>query len=155
MFRDEAVPFGIEELEDGTFRLPIKLHLLPGTDPREARRRLVPDRILDGVDLIWDTLDPAAPPSPLDHELFRASVDALQEARPDATVGPVFLPWTATDSRFFRAAGIPSYGFSPFLFFTSETSHVERPSEKVSIQGYVEGVATYRALVGRLAGVNL
>lgn len=154
MFRDEAVPFGIEELDDGTFRLPVKLHLLPGTDPEEARRRLVPDRILDGVDLIWDTVDPASPPSPLDHELFRASVDTLQEARPDATVGPVFLPWTATDSRFYRAAGIPSYGFSPFLFFTSETSHVEKPSEKVSIQGYVEGVETYRRLVERLAGVN-
>lgn len=155
LFRDEAVPFPVEDLGDGTYRLPVKLHLLPGTDPEEARRRLVPDDLLIGLTLTRSEPDPVHRASPLDHPLFEAATEVLRSHHPDVTVGPVFLPWTATDARFFRAAGIPAYGFSPFLFFTPETSHVGGPNERVSLPGYVHGVELYKELVGRLTGVDL
>jgi acetylornithine deacetylase/succinyl-diaminopimelate desuccinylase-like protein len=155
MFRDEAVPFPVEDLGDGTYRLPIKLHLLPGTDPEEARRRLLPDELLVGLRLIRGEPDPVHRSSPLDHPLFQTAVEVLRSHHPGVAVGPVFLPWTATDARFFRAAGIPAYGFSPFLFFSSETYHLGGPNERVSLPGYVHGVELYKDLVGRITGVDL
>jgi len=155
LFRDEAVPFPVEDLGDGIWRLPVKLHLLPGSDPEQARRRLLPDELLTGLSLVRGEPDPVHRGSPIDHPLFRAATEVLETHHPGATVGPVFLPWTATDARFFRAAGIPSYGFSPFLFFSSETSHLGGPNERVSLPGYVHGVELYKDLVGRLTGVEL
>lgn len=154
-FRDEAVPFAVEDLGDGTWRLPVKLHLLPGSDPEEVRRRLVPDELLTGLTLIRGESDPIHRSSSLDHPLFQTATDVLRADHPGVTVGPVFLPWTATDARYFRAAGIPTYGFSPFLFFSSETSHLGGPNERVSLPGYVHGVELYRELVGRITGVEL
>lgn len=155
LFRDEAVPFPIEELEDGTFRLRIKLHLLPGSDAEEARQRLMPEELFAGLTL--QRVEPAlqSRSSPLDHPLFQAATEVMRRNRPDATVGPIVLPWTASDSRFFRAAGIPSYGFSPFLFSSFETYRVGGPNEKVSLLGYAEGVRFYKELVGNLIGVDL
>ena len=74
----------------------------------------------------------------------------MREVYPDVTVGPLFLPRTATDARFFRAAGIPAYGFSPFAIPVTDTLIVGGGNERISLPGYVEGVAIYRRLVERL-----
>ena len=65
-------------------------------------------------------------------------------------MGPYFLPWTATDSRFFRSAGVPSYGFSPFLIMNTDTLQVDQANERMSLPGYVDGVTLYREVVRRL-----
>ena len=75
---------------------------------------------------------------------------ALAEAHPGAVIGPHFLPWTATDSRFVRAAGIPAYGFSPFLIYTGETGRIGQVDERLSLPAFVDGVETYRRAVRRL-----
>jgi acetylornithine deacetylase/succinyl-diaminopimelate desuccinylase-like protein len=62
----------------------------------------------------------------------------------------MFLPWTATDSRFFRAHGIPSYGFTPFQVLTSDALRVGGAGERIALPAYVEGVAIYRELLRRL-----
>ena len=62
-----------------------------------------------------------------------------------------FLPWTATDSRFYRTAGIASYGFSPFLIAVTDTMGIGRANERMPMPGFVQGVATYRQLVKELA----
>ena len=73
-----------------------------------------------------------------------------EEALPGARVGPHLLPWTATDSRFFRQAGVPSYGFSPFLIFATDTYRVDTVNERIALPGYVDGVRIYRDVVRRL-----
>ena len=88
--------------------------------------------------------------SPLEHPAYTGLVAAIEEAYPEATVGPYFLPWNATDSRFFREAGIPSYGFSPFLIFTTDTFRVDAANERISLPGFVDGVALYVKAVERL-----
>lgn len=155
LFRDEVVPFPVEQLEDGIYRMLIKLHLLPGSDAEKARQRLMPEEIFAGLTVhpIESALETRS--SPVDHPLFQAVTDLMRQSRPDATVGPIVLPWTASDSRFFRAAGIPSYGFSPFLFTSFETYRVGGPNEKVSLLGYAQGVQLYKQLVGKLTGVDL
>ena len=94
----------------------------------------------------------ARTPSPVDSADFRALERVIAEAYPETAVGPYFLPWTATDSRFFRAAGIPSYGFSPFLITVTDTMGIARANERMPMPGFVEGVAIYRKLIRRLAG---
>ena len=74
----------------------------------------------------------------------------MRDEYPDAPAGPYFLAWTATDARFFRVAGVPTYGFSPFLIMNTDTLQVDRANERFALPGYVEGVELYEELVRRL-----
>ena len=81
-----------------------------------------------------------------------ALISTVQERFPQATVGPYFLPWSATDARFFRQSDIPSFGFSPFLIFATDTFRRDTLNERIDIQGFVNGVELYDSAVRRLAG---
>lgn len=149
-FRDEAMPFPVRAEPGGGFSLLVKLHLLPGTDTGEAIERLLPAWRTAGFDRVLYDEGGADHGSPTDHEAFRALAAALAQAHPGAVIGPHFLPWTATDSRFARAAGIPAYGFSPFLIYTGETGRIGGVDERLSLPVFVAGVETYRRAVRRL-----
>ncbi len=150
MFRNEAVGIRTEEARGGGWQLLIKIHLLPGAKLEEELPKLVPAWMLHG--LAWTIDEPPAVdhPSPVDHPVFEGITATLKDHYPDAPSGPYFLPWTATDSRFFRAAGIPSYGFSPFLIMNTDTLQVDKANERFALPGFVEGVEVYRDLVRRL-----
>lgn len=150
MFRDEALPFRVTELPDGGFELLVKFHLLPGSDFEAAFERFLPQWRIAGLDFAVHDEGGATHGSPIDHELYRAMVGSLLEAHPGVVVGPHFLPWTATDARFARAGGIPAYGFSPFLIFTTETGRIGRENERMLLKAFVDGVEIYRKLVRRL-----
>lgn len=152
MFRAEAHTFPVEKIEGGGYRLPVKLHLLPGDDPEAVRRALLADWMLHGLDWTMLARPTAAGGSPTDHPAFEEMLELLAERYPEIPAGPVFLPWTATDARFFRRAGIPSYGFSPFLILTPDTMTGANPNERIALPGYVDGVDLYTELVARLAG---
>ncbi len=149
-FRDEAHAFRPRQKADGTWSMLVKVHLLPGSSFEAAFARLLPAWRTAG--LTWSVYDEqgADHGSPLDHPAFLAMVDELRQAHPGAVVGPHFLPWTATDSRFLRAAGVAAYGFSPFLISSTDTFKVGLPDERISLTGFAEGVEVYRRLVARL-----
>lgn len=151
LYRNEAVPFEVEEAPGGGYRMLIKLHLLPGEDPQAARERLLPAWRTFGLTTAFDVPETTAGASPLDHPVFEAIQESIRESHPGAPAGPYMLPWTATDSRFFRAAGVPSYGFSPFLILSTDTLQVDRANERFALPGFVDGVELYRKLVQRLA----
>ena len=150
LFRNEAVPFPVEEDPGGGYRLLIKLHLLPGQEIAPVFDELVPRWMTHGLRVTLDEPPSARHGSPLDHPVYREIVAAIEDRYPEAPAGPWFLPWTATDSRFFRAAGVPSYGFSPFLIMNTDTLQVDRANERFALPGFVDGVALYRDLVRRL-----
>jgi acetylornithine deacetylase/succinyl-diaminopimelate desuccinylase-like protein len=154
MYRNEAVPFPVEEAPGGGYRMLVKLHLLPGQELEPVLDELVPPWLIHGVPATLDAAN-AAPValhgSPADHPALRTIVETLGETHPDVPIGPYLLPWTATDARFFRAAGVPSYGFSPFLIMSTDTLQVDGANERMALPGYVEGVALYRQVVRRLA----
>lgn len=153
MLRDEALPFPVEEAPGGGgYQLLVKLHLLPGSDLAAARRRLLPEWKTYGLTTQVYDEGGADHGSPLDHPLYTTLVEAMREIYPDTALGPYFLPWTATDSRFTRAAGIPSYGFSPFLVYSTETSRIGQVNERLRLPELVEGVGIYKRVVQRIAG---
>ena len=151
MFRNEAVPFPVEEAPGGGWQMTIKLHLLPGQELAAVRGELLPPWTLWGLSVTIDEPPSSRHGSPLGHPVFQEILTALEERYPDAPAGPWFLPWTLTDSRFFRSAGVPSYGFSPFLIMNTDTLQVDNANERFALPGFVEGVALYRGLVRRLA----
>jgi acetylornithine deacetylase/succinyl-diaminopimelate desuccinylase-like protein len=150
MLRDEAVPFAVEEAPGGGYQLNIKLQLLPGEELAAVRERLVPRWLTFGLTTRLDEPDSSRHGSPLDHPVFQAVQAALHEAYPDAPQGPYFLPWQATDSRFFRRLGVPAYGFSPFLLMNTDTLQVDRANERFTVPAFVDGVDLYKRVVRRL-----
>ena len=152
LFRDEVAAFEVEEDEQGGYCMRIILHLLPGSDFAAAKSRLLPDWATSGVSLTMEAPGGAGHGSPTDHPAMKVLIEAVQELYPQATVGPYFLPWSATDARFFRQAEIPSYGFSPFLIFVTDTFRRDTLNERIDLQGFVRGVELYERTVRKLAG---
>lgn len=150
MFRNEAVPFEVRESPGGGWELQVKLQLLPGVELEEVRERLVPSWMTHGLATVLDEPPTAGHGSPTDHPVFQAIQETLRVTYPEAPTGPFFLPWTATDARFFRAAGVPAYGFSPFLIMSTDTYQVDQANERFSLPGFVDGVEVYRRLLRRL-----
>ncbi|HKI03702.1 MAG TPA: M20/M25/M40 family metallo-hydrolase [Thermoanaerobaculia bacterium] len=150
MFRNEAVPFKVEEARGGGYQMVIKFQLLPGEDLQAVREKLVPRWLTFGMTTLLDEPPSARGGSPLDHPVFEAIEATVRDEYPGTPVGPYFLAWTATDARFFRTLGVPVYGFSPFLVMNTDTLSVDQPNERFALPGFVEGVALYGKLVRRL-----
>jgi acetylornithine deacetylase/succinyl-diaminopimelate desuccinylase-like protein len=150
MFRDEVYASAPEKSEGG-YRLRVTLHLLPDADPEAARRELLPEWMTFGLGKPVARTVTGALTSPLDHHAYAGIQQALAAGQPGAPAGPYLLPWTVTDARFFRAAGIVTYGFSPFLLLTSDSMTLHRRNERIALPGFVDGVELYRDLVHRLA----
>jgi acetylornithine deacetylase/succinyl-diaminopimelate desuccinylase-like protein len=150
LFRPEAVPFHVSEAPGGGYELLIKLHLLPGQEVAEVFPKLMPRWLTWGLSTTIDEPPTARHGSPADHPVFQEIQEAVGDRYPDVPRGPWFLPWTATDSRFFRTAGVPSYGFSPFLIMNTDTLQVDKANERFALPGFVEGVGLYKDVVRRL-----
>ena len=152
MVRNEIVALPVRESPGGGFKMRLVMRLLPGAGVDEVLPELLPAWATHGMTVTVLPARGTARGSPLDHPAFTGLVAAVEEAYPAATVGPYFLPWNATDARFFRRAGIPAYGFSPFLIFATDTYRVDTTNERIGLPGFVEGVALYVRAVARLAG---
>lgn len=150
MLRSEAVPFKVGPAPGGGYELLIKLQLLPDEDLARVRDKLVPPWMTFGLTTRLDEPDSARGGSPLNHPVFLGLQAAVHDTYPDAVQGPYFLPWTETDSRFFRTLGVPAYGFSPFLIMNSDTLQVDAANERFALPAFVDGVALYSRAVRRL-----
>jgi acetylornithine deacetylase/succinyl-diaminopimelate desuccinylase-like protein len=150
MLRNEAVPFHVLPAKGGGYQLLIMLHLLPGVRAADVRDQLLPPWLLQGLAVSLSEVPGSPLPSPTTHPAFREILTTLKTEYPDFRAGPFFLPWTATDARFFRAAGVPSYGFSPFFIMSTDTYSVDAQNERLALPGFLQGVELYRKLVRRL-----
>ncbi len=151
-YREEVATFPIEEDPEGGYRMRIFLHLLEDSDVDALRERLLPEWLLHGVAVATEPPLGAPGGSPVDHPAFQTVLGTIREYYPDTLVGPHFLPWSATDSRFFREAGIPSYGFSPFMIFSTDTYRVDAVDERISLPGFLTGLDLYVEVLDNLAG---
>ncbi|MEZ5313269.1 MAG: hypothetical protein R2862_06225 [Thermoanaerobaculia bacterium] len=152
LFRNEIVAFPPEESAAGGFSMRVAVHLLPDAELEPVLAELVPAWKTGGLTYVLQRDIGSRTASPIDTPLFAQLVRAIEEAHPGVPVGPYFLPWAATDSRFYRERGIPSYGYSPFLLTVTETMQTGRPNERMQLPGYLRGVELYRKLIRELAG---
>lgn len=135
--------------EDG-HRIEVQVELLPGADLEEV----LPRHLVEGFEVVRTRYPPpvADDPTIKDHFAFRALDDLIRE-RYEAPHGTMIVPWTITDARFFRGAGVPTLGFSPFIVLATDTFKLEGADERIPLPAFVEGVELYRELVRRLVGL--
>ncbi len=151
-FREEVISFPVEENPEGGFRMRVILHLLQGSDVDSVRRRLLPDWMVHGLALSSEPPLGSNQGSPVAAPAFQTILETIRDYYPETLVGPHFIPWSATDSRFFREAGIASYGFSPFLIFSTDTYRVDTIDERISLPGFLTGLELYIRVLDNLAG---
>ena len=149
MTRNEVFPFPIEEVPEGGHLMRVVLHLLPDTDLETGIKELS-SNALEGFAYEMQVPHDPVLPSPADHPVFQTIHEYMADILPEADHGPLFLPWVATDSRFFRAQGIPSYGYSPFWILSSDTIKMKGRNERMAAPAFVEGVERYGELIHRL-----
>lgn len=151
MFRDEAVPALVWTSPAGEHYLRVALQLLPGSDVEAARAELLPPGLVHDLgQIVVGGGAVSARGSPLDHPAYRTALASVLERYPGAHVGPYFLNESATDARHFRLAGVPAYGFSPFLVFATDTYQVGKANERMALPAYANGVELYADLVKAL-----
>ena len=130
-------------------RATVNCRILPDEPVEEVARTLA--RVLgdDRIKITPKGQGVLSPPSPIDPEVMRHVEAVAAEMFPGVPVIPV-MSSGATDSRFLRNAGIPSYGVSG-LFTDPVNSGVHGLNEQVRVQDlYASKDYLYR-LVKRLA----
>jgi len=88
--------------------------------------------------------------APIDPNLLRITTDLTRKMWGDIPVIPT-MSTGATDGRFLRAAGIPTYGVSGIFSLPGETNAHGR-DEKLRVKSYYDGLQFLDQLVRQLAG---
>jgi acetylornithine deacetylase/succinyl-diaminopimelate desuccinylase-like protein len=137
-----------------TARANVNCRIFPGEDPEEVRQTLervvadsklkitfVQDKTSDGKPVP----NVAVPPSPLLPGLKTALERTLGTMWPGLPVVPS-MSTGATDGKYLRKAGIPTYGIA-CMFFDAEDDRSHGKDERVVVQDFYDGVEfTYRFL---------
>ncbi len=125
----------------------VNCRLLPGDsvdDVRHALERAIAD---DAVTVAPTGRVDSGPDSPLLPELFQAVTAVTTHLWPGVPVLPV-MSTGATDGRFLRAAGIPTYGVSG-LFGDIDDVRAHGRDERVGVQAFYEGLEfTWELVLG-------
>ena len=157
-FAPTIIAAGIREnVLPGAAKLTIDSRILPGAT-RESAERALFERIgpelapfvhIDSVDV------GAAVSNPMDHEILAFCAAAIHARDPEAIVIPAVAPY-ATDAKITVPAGIPTYGFSPYLLDPKER-FMERfhgVDERVSLEALAWGVEVLYDVVLGYAGTK-
>ncbi len=91
----------------------------------------------------------AGPASPIRPDLFKAITESSNKIWPGVPVVPMMV-MGATDGKYLRIAGIPTYGVQGFFFDRSDIRFHGR-DERMPVQSFYEGQAFLYDLVKRLS----
>jgi acetylornithine deacetylase/succinyl-diaminopimelate desuccinylase-like protein len=128
-------------------RATVNCRIFPAEDPVEVRKtleRVVADSrvkvtVISEKNADGKLLPPVAvPPSPLLPELTSAYAQTLSTLWPGLPVVPT-MSTGATDGRFLRIAGIPTYGIS-CMFFDMEDDRSHGKDERIGVLDFYDGV---------------
>ena len=117
----------------------LDIRLLPGEDPDlflSALRSIIGDPY---ISIEAEPLPPTQVKTPLNTEFYRALVETLRSHGPKGPIMPYLTPG-ATDSRYFRAAGMKAYGFMPMLLDDHELGRIHGVDERLSLANLGWGI---------------
>jgi len=143
---------------------PPKINVIPGRATAMVDGRLLPttdrETFLQGlrscVQSFGVTIEvlqtsPVTPTSPLDHPAWQAIEESILAQVPEARVVPM-ISAGATDSRFFRAHGIPCYGIMPMVLSEELLATVHSHDERLPVEEFHRSVRILLDILKRLAG---
>ncbi|HEU0080361.1 MAG TPA: M20/M25/M40 family metallo-hydrolase, partial [Longimicrobiaceae bacterium] len=133
-----------------TARAVVNCRLLPGVSPEEVHRTLVETIADERVEVRPLVAAKPSPPSPLVPEVMETIERITAEMWPGVPVVPT-MGIGATDSLYFRQAGIPMYGVTG-IFLDLDDTRAHAPDERISVQSYFEGQEFLYRLVRALSG---
>jgi acetylornithine deacetylase/succinyl-diaminopimelate desuccinylase-like protein len=117
----------------------LDVRLLPGEDPLafiNELRSIVAD---PKVSVEIEALPPSQRPTSSQTHFYQALAHTLKAHDPSGQVTPYLTPG-ATDSRFFRAAGMNAYGFVPMRLNDKELSRIHGIDERVATSNLRWGI---------------
>lgn len=124
----------------------IDCRILPGEEPdavAAAIANLVRDLEVE-VEILFAEKPSGSPRGPL----FDAVSAAVRTVHPDALVLP-YMSTGFTDSRFFRSAGVETYGLMPVLLPRAEFGRIHGVDERIPLSGVAEMTRIISALIER------
>jgi acetylornithine deacetylase/succinyl-diaminopimelate desuccinylase-like protein len=141
-----------------TARANVNCRIFPGEDPQEVLHTL--ERVANDPKVkisIVPQLDPtgkavpvvAVPPSPLLPELIAAMENTLAAVWPGVPLVAT-MSTGATDGKYTRIAGIPTYGIS-CMFFEMNDSRAHGKDERVGVQDFYDGIEFNYKLIKELS----
>ncbi len=127
----------------------VNCRMVPGDKAEEVRAAL--SRAVRDVQVSITPLRPevAGPASPPPDSLMKTIEDAAHSLWPGIPVVPV-METGATDGKYFRLAGIPTYGVSGY-FFDVDDVRAHGRDERIQAESFFEGVEFYHKLMLALA----
>jgi acetylornithine deacetylase/succinyl-diaminopimelate desuccinylase-like protein len=141
-----------------TARANVNCRIFPGEDPQEVLHTL--ERVANDPKVkisIVPQLDPAGkvvpvvavPPSPLLPEVLSAMENTLAAVWPGVPLVAT-MSTGATDGKYTRVAGIPTYGIS-CMFFEMNDSRAHGKDERVGVQDFYDGIEFNYKLIKALS----
>lgn len=130
----------------------INCRLLPSHAPNEVRDTLIKVIADDQVSVTETEPAVAAPASPLDPELMEVIKKVSEQVYPRVPVVPT-MSTGATDSRYFRNAGIPAYGVSG-IFVDVDDVRAHGRDERLGVKQFFEGNEFLSRLIAALSGAG-
>lgn len=130
-----------------TARAIVNCRILPGQVPQQIRDTLVkvmadPQIQIKFVDVLGadgKVLEPrSVPPSPLRPDVLGGMERVVQQMYPGLSVIPV-MDTGASDGRFLRMAGIPTYGISG-IFLDLDNRRAHGRDERIRIRDFYDGI---------------
>lgn len=115
----------------GTAHAILDTRLLPHHDPARFCERLA--QVIGDGRVSIEIVDPPtpAPVSPLDNPLYETLAAVMARQVPGAVVAP--MPMTGvSDGRWFRQAGLPTYGLAPIVIDESDLAGMHGIDERIS-----------------------
>ncbi|WP_234893129.1 M20/M25/M40 family metallo-hydrolase [Sphingobium yanoikuyae] len=130
-------------------RVSVNCRIFPGVKIDDVKAQLV--KVVEDPSATFTTLnDPTgSDASPLRDDVVKAVAAAIKARSPAITVMPG-MSAGATDSLYFRALGVPSYGVSS-LFMKAEDGFAHGLNERVPVAGIAASLAQWDSVVRALA----
>ena len=152
MMRSKIAAFPIRKDPEGGFKMRLIVHLLPSLQLDDVWDELIGDA-LNGFTYRLEETHPPVKASDFNHEAFQEIDRLMKETFPEIDHGPLFIPYSATDARYFRQYGIPTFGFSPFHILSGDAMKMRGIDERMPAPAFVTGAELYSKLVQRLVGL--
>jgi acetylornithine deacetylase/succinyl-diaminopimelate desuccinylase-like protein len=142
-------------------RANVNCRIFPGEDPEAIRKTLekvaADPKVVVTIVPVKDSngeIIPAVgvPPSPLLPEVIQAETETVQHFWPGLPVVPT-MSTGASDGRYLRIAGIPTYGIA-CMFFDVNDTRAHGKDERVGVKDFDDGVGVAYRLVRNLSSKN-